>query len=140
MFDELERASGGQTFNLIDVLSAIPWGSTGLIAAIAQQHDTGEVLMLAWMNREALEETIETGFTCYWSRSRQSLWRKGETSGCRQKVVDMRLDCDGDAVLLRVDQTGPACHTGRRSCFYNSIRNNKVVVFSNPKHSALDKL
>ena len=93
----------------------------GLIPAIAQQHDTGEVLMLAWMSRESLAETLRSGRVCYWSRSRQSLWRKGETSGHTQRLVDCRLDCDGDALLLRVDQTGPACHTGARSCFFNHI-------------------
>lgn len=90
----------------------------GLIAAIAQDADTGEVLMLAWMNAEALQQTIDTGRAVYWSRSRKSLWRKGDTSGHEQHVVEIRVDCDQDAVLLRVRQTGAACHTGRRSCFY----------------------
>lgn len=139
MFDRLEKASAGQSFPLADIMAAIPWGNTGLIAAVVQQHNTGEVLMLAWMNRQALEETIDTGFTCYWSRSRQSLWRKGETSGCRQKIHEIRLDCDGDALLLRVDQAGGACHTGRRSCFYNAIRSKEVVVLTNPKKFVLEK-
>jgi phosphoribosyl-AMP cyclohydrolase len=90
----------------------------GLVAAIAQDADTGEVLMLAWMNAEALQQTIDTGRAVYWSRSRQSLWRKGDTSGHEQHIVEVRLDCDQDAVLLKVRQTGAACHTGRRSCFY----------------------
>lgn len=90
----------------------------GLVAAIAQDADTGEVLMLAWMNAEALKQTLETGRAVYWSRSRGQLWRKGDTSGHEQHVVEARVDCDQDAVLLRVRQTGAACHTGRRSCFY----------------------
>jgi phosphoribosyl-AMP cyclohydrolase len=93
-------------------------GSDALIPAIAQQHDSGKVLMLAWMNRDALRETMETGRACYWSRSRQRLWRKGETSGQVQKVLAVSLDCDGDTILLSVDQTGVACHTGRPSCFF----------------------
>lgn len=90
----------------------------GLIAAIAQDADTGEVLMLAWMNSEALQLTIDTGRAVYWSRSRKALWRKGDTSGNEQHVDEIRVDCDQDAVLLKVRQTGAACHTGRRSCFY----------------------
>lgn len=90
----------------------------GLVAAIAQDADTGEVLMLAWMNAEALQQTIDTARAVYWSRSRGALWRKGDTSGHEQHVVEIRVDCDQDAVLLKVRQTGAACHTGRRSCFY----------------------
>jgi phosphoribosyl-AMP cyclohydrolase len=89
-----------------------------LIAAIAQDANTGEVLMLAWMNAEALQLTIDTGRAVYWSRSRKALWRKGDTSGHEQHVDEIRVDCDQDAVLLKVRQTGAACHTGRRSCFY----------------------
>ena len=89
----------------------------GLIAAVAQQHDTGEVLMVAWMNDDALEQTLTTGRAVYWSRSRGQLWRKGDTSGNVQRVVSVSLDCDGDALLVRVDQVGPACHTGTRTCF-----------------------
>jgi phosphoribosyl-AMP cyclohydrolase len=118
---ELEQAKLGDSRPLSAVLNAIPWNAFGLIAAIAQQHDRGEVLMLAWMNRAALEETLSTGQVCYWSRSRQQLWRKGETSGHRQRLVEARLDCDGDAILLLVEQHGPACHTGRRNCFYNAL-------------------
>lgn len=88
--------------------------------------------MLAWMNREALLETLANGWVCYWSRSRMRLWRKGETSGHRQQLKELRLDCDGDALLLLVDQLGPACHTGRRSCFYNAVRGNRVEVISTP--------
>jgi phosphoribosyl-AMP cyclohydrolase len=100
------------------VLGALAFDADGLVPAIAQQHDTGEVLMLAWMNRAALEETLATGRVCYWSRSRRALWRKGESSGQVQRLVDLRLDCDGDTVLLLVDQTGVACHTGKRRCFF----------------------
>jgi phosphoribosyl-AMP cyclohydrolase len=103
-------------------LAQINFGPDGLVAAVAQQFDTGEVLMMAWMNRESVRLTLTEGRVCYWSRSRRELWRKGETSGQVQRLREMRLDCDGDTVLLLVDQTGVACHTGRRSCFYRSWR------------------
>ncbi len=93
----------------------------GLVAAVAQQYDTGEVLMLAWMDDEALHRTLETGLATYWSRSRRGHWVKGETSGHWQRVREVRLDCDGDALLLKVDQQGPACHTGARSCFDDGL-------------------
>ena len=128
-----ERAGLGDSRPLSEVLDAIPWNERGLIAAIAQQHDNGEVLMLAWVNRAALEETLSTGQVCYWSRSRQQLWRKGETSGHRQRLIEARLDCDGDALLLLVEQQGPACHTGRPNCFYNAIRDAQVSVISVPQ-------
>ena len=115
------------------LLDALKFDSAGLVAAVAQQHDTGEILMLAWMNREAVEQTLATGNAVYWSRSRQALWRKGETSGQVQRVVSLRLDCDGDAVLLRVDQTGVACHTGRRSCFFREVQNGEWVTISEPE-------
>lgn len=104
------------------VLAALQFNGDGLIPAIAQQHDTGEVLMMAWMNREAVEETLATGRVCYFSRSRNALWRKGETSGQQQRLVEFLFDCDGDTVLVKVDQDGVACHTGRRSCFYTAAR------------------
>jgi len=88
------------------------------------------VLMFAWMNRDALQETIETGQVCYWSRSRQTLWRKGESSGQTQRLVECRLDCDGDALLLLVEQTGVACHTGRRSCFFTALRDGKLETIA----------
>ncbi len=94
------------------------FNADGLVAAVAQDAETGEVLMLAWMNADALKATLETGRGTYWSRSRSALWVKGETSGHVQEVVEVRIDCDQDAVLLKVRQTGGACHTGRRSCFY----------------------
>jgi phosphoribosyl-AMP cyclohydrolase len=103
-------------------LAAIAFDDDGLVPAIAQQHDTGEVLMLAWMNREAVAETLRTGRVCYWSRARARLWRKGETSGQHQALVEFLVDCDGDTALLKVDQTGVACHTGRRSCFFRAVR------------------
>lgn len=99
----------------------------GLIPAIAQQHDTGEVLMMAWMNRDAVTETVTTGRVCYWSRSRGRLWRKGEVSGQTQRLVELRPDCDGDTLLVLVDQSGVACHTGRRSCFYRAWRDGALV-------------
>ena len=100
---DLESAALGSRWPLTAVLDALPWNSDGLIAAIAQQHDSGEVLMLAWMNRQALAETLANGQVCYWSRSRRCLWRKGESSGHRQRLIEARLDCDGDAVLLLVE-------------------------------------
>jgi phosphoribosyl-AMP cyclohydrolase len=100
---------------------AVAFDAQGLVCAVAQQHDSGEVLMVAWMNREALAETVATGRVCYWSRSRGKLWRKGETSGQDQRLVELRVDCDGDTLLLRVDQTGVACHTGRRACFFRRL-------------------
>ena len=109
------------------ILDKLRFDASGLIPAIAQQHDTGEVLMLAWMDRDALRETIDTGQVCYYSRSRRRLWRKGETSGQVQRLVELRFDCDGDTLLLMVDQTGVACHTGRRSCFFSALRDGEVA-------------
>ena len=114
------------------MLPALRFDARGLIPAIAQQHDTGEVLMLAWMNQEALEETLATGRVCYYSRSRRGLWRKGETSGQTQRLVELRYDCDADTLLLLVDQTGVACHTGRRSCFYTAWRDGAAVEVAAP--------
>ena len=106
--------------------------ATGLIPAIAQQHDTGEVLMVAWMNAASIAETLATGRVCYWSRSRQQLWRKGESSGQTQHLHEMRLDCDGDTLLLVVDQVGVACHTGRRNCFFRAVRGGELVEIAVP--------
>ncbi|HMK67909.1 MAG TPA: phosphoribosyl-AMP cyclohydrolase [Stellaceae bacterium] len=114
------------------VLAALNFDRDGLVAAVAQQHDTGEVLMLAWMNREAVTETLATGQVTYWSRSRKSLWRKGETSGQTQRLVELRVDCDGDAVLVLVEQTGAACHTGTRSCFFRAARDGVFVRIAEP--------
>lgn len=99
------------------VLGELAFNADGLLPTIAQQADSGEVLMLAWMSREAILETLNTGRVCYWSRSRQRLWRKGESSGHQQTLKELRIDCDGDTLLLLVDQHGPACHTRRASCF-----------------------
>ena len=106
---------------------ALQFTADGLIPAIAQQFDTGEVLMMAWMNRNSLAETLATGRICYWSRSRCSLWRKGDTSGHIQKLVEMRYDCDGDSILVLVDQTGAACHEGTRSCFTRWLKTDGSV-------------
>ena len=110
----------------------IHYDENGLVPAIAQQHDTGEVLMLAWMNAEAVAETLATGRVCYWSRSRAALWRKGETSGQVQTLRELRLDCDGDTLLLLVDQVGAACHTGQRSCFHRAVREGVLATITTP--------
>lgn len=101
---------------------SLTYDDKGLIPAIAQDHATGEVLMVAWMNAEAVVKTLETGRVTYWSRSRQAFWIKGETSGHVQKLVDFRVDCDRDCLLVLVEQKGPACHTNRRTCFYTAVR------------------
>ena len=129
---ETEKLKVGESLPLDGVLDRLPYNADGLIPAISQQHDTGEVLMMAWMNRAALEETLETGRVCYWSRSRQKFWRKGESSGQVQALKEMSFDCDGDTILIKVDQTGPACHTGRRSCFYNLVKGDRVEVAFEP--------
>ena len=113
---------------LTATLDSLKYNSDGLIPAIAQQFDTHEVLMMAWMNRESIAETLETGRVCYWSRSRNRFWRKGESSGQMQVLKEFRFDCDADTLLLLVDQTGPACHTGRRSCFYNKVEGDQVII------------
>jgi len=111
----------------------LTFNADGLLPAIAQQHDTGEVLMLAWMNAASVAETLRTGRVTYWSRSRRAYWRKGESSGHVQKLMDLRVDCDRDCLLLQVDQTGPACHTNRRSCFYTAVREGGEFVLSEPE-------
>ena len=103
-------------------LSAISFDANGLVPVVAQEVKTGEVLMVAWMNAEALAQTLRTGDVTYWSRSRKSLWRKGETSGHTQRLVEAYVDCDGDTLLLKVEQTGPACHTGAPTCFFRKVR------------------
>ena len=118
------------------VVAEIAFDKSGLVPAIAQRQSDGEILMLAWMNAESLRETLTSGQVCYWSRSRQTLWRKGETSGHRQKLVELRYDCDKDAVLLLVEQVGPACHTYRRSCFYHAVRDGEVQVILEPVEAA----
>ena len=112
-----------------DYLDEVPWNEHGLIAAVTQDAQTGRVLTLAWMNREALKQTAERGEAVYWSRSRKRLWRKGEESGHVQKVIELRLDCDADALLVRVEQVGGiACHTGRESCFFRKLENGRWVT------------
>jgi phosphoribosyl-AMP cyclohydrolase len=112
-------------------VESLAFDSRGLIPAIAQARD-GEVLMLAWMNAASLAETLKTGRVTYWSRSRGALWRKGDTSGHVQQLVELRIDCDRDCLLLVVDQTGPACHTNRRSCFYTAVRNGAEATITEP--------
>ncbi len=124
MTDPIERA-----------VAEIKFNADGLVPAIAQHHDTGEILMMAWMNRDAVRISLIEGRACYWSRSRDRLWRKGETSGQVQLLRELRLDCDGDAVLLLVDQQGVACHTGRRSCFFRVWRNDGWAVIAEPRVS-----
>ncbi|MBP9182892.1 MAG: phosphoribosyl-AMP cyclohydrolase [Fuscovulum sp.] len=112
--------------------ASLTYDAAGLIPCIAQDHATGEVLMLAWMNAEAVARTLESGQVTYWSRSRGAFWVKGETSGHHQRLVELRLDCDRDCLLALVDQTGPACHTNRRSCFYTALRGGQEVILTQP--------
>ncbi len=115
--------------------ATLTYDARGLLPVIAQDHATGEVLMLAWMNAEAVAATLESGRVTYWSRSRAQLWRKGDSSGHIQKLVEMRIDCDRDCLLVLVDQTGPACHTFRRSCFYTALRDGEEVEILAPEPS-----
>ncbi|PCI44498.1 MAG: phosphoribosyl-AMP cyclohydrolase [Alphaproteobacteria bacterium] len=128
---------------IVNALTEMKFSGQGLIPAIAQQHDSGEILMMAWMNADAVRETLTTGRVCYWSRSRQSLWRKGETSGQIQILRNFRYDCDRDTVLLLVDQKGVACHTGRRTCFFHEITPKGLKIISDvavdPTHLYTDR-
>lgn len=128
IFKQNEGKPQGHRLERDALLAEVKYNADGLVPAIAQQFDSGEVLMLAWMNAEALKETLDTGRVCYWSRSRQALWRKGESSGQVQLLKSARIDCDGDTLLLAVDQTGPACHTGRRHCFFYKFEPDGVVI------------
>ncbi len=112
--------------------TTLKFNEAGLLPAIAQQHDTGEVLMMAWMNADAVAQTLETGQVTYWSRSRAEFWVKGKTSGHTQKLIDMRIDCDRDCILVLVDQVGAACHTNRRTCFYTSVLEGEEVELIKP--------
>ena len=112
--------------------ASLKYDAAGLIPCIAQDHATGEVLMLAWMNAASVARTLETGRVTYWSRSRGEFWEKGLTSGHGQRLVELRLDCDRDCLLALVDQTGPACHTNRRSCFYTALRDGAEVILTQP--------
>lgn len=114
-------------------ITSVKFNDQGLVSVIAQDAETLEVLMLAWMNAESLKETLATGRMTYWSRSRQAFWRKGESSGHVQSLIDMRIDCDRDCLLAMVNQVGPACHTNRRSCFYTAIRSGEEVELSQPE-------
>jgi len=116
----------------MSLAEALRFDAHGLIPAVAQDAETGRVLMVAWMNREAFERTLATGYAHYWSRSRKTLWKKGETSGHTQEVVDILLDCDGDTLLLKVRQTGPACHTNRPSCFHRKAEGDAWRVIEEP--------
>lgn len=132
VYVDAENLPLGSSLELTEALNSLRWNSDGLIPVITQQESTGEVLMMAWMNRRALEITLQEQQVCYWSRSRKSLWRKGETSGNVQRLKVMRIDCDGDCLLCLVDQTGPACHTGRSNCFYLQVDKKRVVMFHSP--------
>ncbi|MEL0636310.1 phosphoribosyl-AMP cyclohydrolase [Marinomonas sp. TI.3.20] len=131
-----ETMNKGESIPLEEVLANLKTDDAGLIATIAQQHDTGEVLMLAYMNEKSIRETLATGQVCYWSRSRQTYWRKGESSGHRQTLVSMSFDCDGDCILLQVNQNGPACHTNRRDCFFFRVNGDQVTINSAPEQNA----
>jgi len=120
-FESLEQLNRGDALPLADILQKLQFNSQGLIPVITQRAGTGEVLMMAWMNREAIEKTLSSGRMTYWSRSRNQFWIKGETSGHVQHLKAMRVDCDGDALLCLVDQVGAACHTGRQNCFYFEV-------------------
>jgi phosphoribosyl-AMP cyclohydrolase len=138
LFRRLETAASGTAVALPDVLDALAYDANGLVPVITQERDSGRVLMFAWMSRAALDETLATGRVCYSSRSRRALWRKGEQSGNVQQLVELRIDCDGDALLLTVEQRGPACHTGRRSCFYLKSDGAKVIVADAPERDPRD--
>lgn len=130
MFKTWESLPAQSQIALDEFVASLKYNDDGLVPAIAQQHDSGEVLMMAWMNDKSIKETLATGQVCYWSRSRQTYWRKGESSGHQQKLVSMRADCDGDTLLLLVDQKGPACHTNRRSCFFFEADGGSVEVLN----------
>jgi phosphoribosyl-AMP cyclohydrolase len=127
---ELETSANGTTAELADVLDQLRFNEQGLIPAVAQDYDSGDVLMMAWMDKKAIQRSLSEGYAVYFSRSRQEYWRKGDTSGHLQQLIGMAFDCDGDTVLLRVRQTGAACHTDRRTCFYLNVRDQYVVVDS----------
>ena len=124
----LETSPNGTRLDLAEFLDIVKFNDQGLVPAIAQDSTSGTVLMLAWMNRDAIDQTLASGLVTYYSRSRQSLWQKGETSGNTQRLVGMQFDCDADAILMLVEQTGPACHTNRPNCFYLRVEDGQVVV------------
>ena len=129
---ELESKASGTSFDLDSGLQALKFNQDGLIPAVAQDIDTKEVLMLAWMDDKAIRSTLEEGQVCYYSRSRKAYWKKGEESGHKQRMVEMYIDCAGDSILLLVNQEGPACHTNRSGCFYLRVEKNTVMISSDP--------
>jgi len=129
VFKSLESAELGSTHDLKQTLDALKYNASGLVPAIAQDAKSGAVLMLAWMNRESIEATLTSGRVTYFSRSRNELWRKGDTSGHIQTLKQMNIDCDGDTLLLQVDQMGAACHTHRKNCFYLEVDQSSQSVF-----------
>ena len=129
---ELESKASGTIFDLDSILKVLKFNQDGLIPAVAQDIDTKEVLMLAWMDDKAIRSTLEEGQVCYYSRSRKAYWKKGEESGHKQRMVEMYIDCDGDSILLLVKQEGPACHTNRSGCFYLRVEKNTVMISSDP--------
>ena len=129
---ELESKASGTSFDLDSIFQALKFNQDGLIPAVAQDIDTKEVLMLAWMDDKAIRSTLEEGQVCYYSRSRKAYWKKGEESGHKQQMVEMYIDCDGDSILLLVNQEGPACHTNRSGCFYLRVEKNAVMISSDP--------
>ena len=129
---ELESKASGTIFDLDSILKVLKFNQDGLIPAVAQDIDTKEVLMLAWMDDKAIRSTLEEGQVCYYSRSRKAYWKKGEESGHKQRMVELYIDCDGDSILLLVNQEGPACHTNRSGCFYLRIEKNVVMISSDP--------
>jgi phosphoribosyl-AMP cyclohydrolase len=131
-YKQLENVKSGDSCSLGEAIDQLRFNEQGLIPVIAQQFDTGEVLMMAWMNKESLNDTLKNGQMCYWSRSRNALWRKGESSGNTQALIELRIDCDGDTLLCKVDQTGPACHTDRTNCFYLLAEGEQLTVISDP--------
>ena len=140
-FQQLEPSVKGTKFDVKSFIEQLTWNQDGLIPVITQQHESKQVLMHAWMNRESLELTLSTGWVTYWSRSRGQLWKKGESSGNQQRLIELRVDCDGDTLLCLADQKGPACHTGRDHCFYYALPangDNFVVTQSTPNHTSDD--
>lgn len=132
-FKSLESATKGEASSLAIAIEHLNFNADGLIPVIAQQYDTREVLMMAWMNKASILETLATSHVCYWSRSRQAFWRKGESSGNIQTLKELRIDCDGDTLLCLVDQQGPACHTDRTNCFYLLAESDTVTMISDPE-------
>jgi phosphoribosyl-AMP cyclohydrolase len=127
-FKKIESAESGTSFPIEDVLQELTFDDQGLIPVIAQDSETAEILMFAWMNRQSLGETISSGRMCYWSRSRQAYWKKGESSGHIQQLKELTTDCDGDVLLAKIEQTGGACHTNRRSCFYIKLGEKEATI------------